>query len=509
MLNYTILNLNKNILKLSSIIFILVSFISCSDMMNNYSIKDISTNGVSPAYTSMMINNNDSYTYSRNVTIQLNVTGAVQMQFSDDGGTTLTAWEPYSNSKSWPLKLGTSKKTIQGRFRKSDSSIISLSDDIVFCERLIASDGVVNKFGDNRKEGYGSSLSLSSDGKILAAGHEADMLGLGHYSGSVYIYSWNTVTETWVESKITAADINTCSSFGRNIALSADGSTLAVSDPNNTEYSGGAVYIFKWNGAVWNQIQKIGITNNSIYRAEYLPVALSGNGITIVIGNDRDNWHTHPPDPDVHYDGTIYIYDYNGLNYIGNKYTPLTGDRENGHAVTVSQNGNTVISIPYYTSPKTMFIYKRNGLSWDASEYYVGGFEAMSTYTPKISSDGSILLTGGESFIRDITWDGLNWNHAIIYPSDENLLNQSRTISSNNSCTKFIATENYYNDFHLFNYNGSSWTSIKYASPDDITGDDRFPNTSAMSDSDIFAVSNSHHRRSDGEYIGEIFIYRE
>ena len=507
MLNYKIFNFSKNLLKLSSIIITLVSFICCSDMMNNYSIKDILTNTVPPAYTSMMINNNDSYTYSRNATVQLNVTDAAQMQFSDDSGTTWTSWEPYSNSKSWKLKLGTSTKIVQGRFRKSDTSIISLSDDIVFCERLIASDGVINKISDFRKEGYGSSLSLSSDGKILAAGHEADMLGLGHYTGSVYIYTWNTVTETWSESKITAADINTCSSFGRNVTLSADGITLAVSDPNNTEYSGGAVYIFKWNGAAWNQIQKIGFTINSIHRAEYLPVALSGNGNSLVIGNNRDNWHTNPPATNVHYDGAIYIYDYNSINYNGNKHIPITGDLNNGIGVSISQDGNTIISTPHITF-QTMFIYRRNGLNWDATEYHASALDAMFTFTPKISSDGSIVLTGGESFIRNISWDGSNWNHASLYPSDENLVHHYRKISSNNSCTKFVATEEYYSDFHLFNYNGSSWTSKKYESPDG-NSDDRFPNTSAMSDTLVFAVSNSHHLRADGEYIGEIFIYRE
>ncbi len=511
MLNYKILNFSKNLLILSSFIITLISFISCSDMMNNYSIKDILTNTVPPTYTSMMINNNDTYTYLRNATIQLNVTDAAQMQFSDDSGTTWTSWEPYSDSKSWKLKLGTSTKTVQGRFRKSDNSIISLSDDIVFCERLIASDGVTNKYDSNMHEGYGGMFSISSDGKIIATGQPWDTLGLGHYTGSVYIYTWNALTETWVESKINAADTNNCRSFGSGIALSSDGLTLAVSDYNNI--SGKSIYIFKWTGIAWNQIQKI-IVPHIWYR-----LSLSGNGNTLVIGDPRDNTHLHPPLSFNFADGAIYIYEYNGGVYNGTKYTPPIGDLTNGVYVAISNDGNTAISIPAHnTGGVTMFIHRRNGLSWDTSMYYVGGGDELYTNTPKISSDGIKVLTGvsgyhvGDlTFIRYMTWNGSNWNHTPLNPSDEISTSFARNINSNNSCTKFIAGEyaSGLNHFHLFNYDGALWTSIKYNTPDVYEISERFGTNSAMSDSGVFAVSTTFHTRADGEYIGEIFIYRE
>lgn len=483
------------------IIFITGVFSGCSDMLGSYNISELSAKSssqMSQIYSRMMVNNNESYTYSRNAVIQLNITSASEMQFSDDG-TIWTAWEPYSGSKTWTLKLGTGAKTIQAKIKKTDNSIITLSDDIVFCERLIASDGVVNDISESRKEGYGENLVFSSDGKILAAGHEKDMLGLGHYTGSVYIYRWNIPVETWIESKIIAADNVNCRSFGRNISLSADGLTIAVSDQNNI--SGSSVYIFKWDGSAWNQVQKI--------IQPHFSIALSGNGNTLVIGDSGYNPHNHPPDTQMFSDGAIWIYEYNGSTYNGVRYSSPTGDQANGYFVAISSDSNTVISIPVITTSVTMFVYKRNGSSWDVTQFHPAGIDGMFTYTPRISSDGTKVLTGGDVFIRYMTWDGSSWTHTQLNPSDESTGFNPYTISSNYNSTKVISGEYAFNHFHLFSFDGTSWTSTKFNTPDVYDGNEYFGSYSAVSDSGVYAVSSSRHKRGDGQYIGEIFIYRE
>ena len=84
--------------------------------------------------------------------------------------------------------------------------------------------------GEATSDASGRSISLSSDGSVVAIGAPYNN-GNGSGSGQVRFYGWNT--SSWVQL---GSDINgeaAQDSSGYSIALSSDGSIVAIGARNN------------------------------------------------------------------------------------------------------------------------------------------------------------------------------------------------------------------------------------------------------------------------------------
>lgn len=134
----------------------------------------------------------------------------------------------------------------------------------------------------------GTTVSLSANGMILAAGAPTPLLPEGE-PGDGYAILLDRSSRA--ETKITAGDSETGDLFGRSLAVSADGKTLVVGAPIKTGDDGslgvGAVYVFSNDGAEnsWNQVQKYsGVEPWGIYGN---PIALSADGRALAIGAVR------------------------------------------------------------------------------------------------------------------------------------------------------------------------------------------------------------------------------
>ena len=99
----------------------------------------------------------------------------------------------------------------------------------------------------------GYSVSLSSDGNVLAIGGIYND-GNGTSSGHVRVYSTNSGVWTQIGADIDGESANDSSGFG--LSLSADGSTVAIgaylNDGNGTD--SGHVRVYKNIADVWTQI---------------------------------------------------------------------------------------------------------------------------------------------------------------------------------------------------------------------------------------------------------------
>ncbi len=142
---------------------------------------------------------------------------------------------------------------------------------------------------------FGYSVALSTDGATLAVGAYGRSGGIG----AVYVY--NNVAGSWIEAPVINHVANgnalTTDNFGRSIALSSDGSALAVGVPgecsnatgvnsgiyNTSAIYSGAVYLYSYSGG-WNQQAYIKplITTSSDYFGR--SVALSADGTTLAVG---------------------------------------------------------------------------------------------------------------------------------------------------------------------------------------------------------------------------------
>ena len=128
----------------------------------------------------------------------------------------------------------------------------------------------------------GSYLSLSSDGSIIAV-NRADSNVRGGNIGRVAIYKnkgdvWEQIGEDIVGEEI---DDN----FGYSISLSSDGSIIAIGAPlnNGTSWDEGHVRVFKNNNGLWEQIGE-DIDGKSRGDRSAQSISLSSDGNKLAIG---------------------------------------------------------------------------------------------------------------------------------------------------------------------------------------------------------------------------------
>tara|TARA_B110000037_G_scaffold216573_1_gene275958 strand:- start:599 stop:2047 length:1449 start_codon:yes stop_codon:yes gene_type:complete len=125
-------------------------------------------------------------------------------------------------------------------------------------------------YGQVNGEGFGSSVSLSDDGSIIAVSLDNSV--------RVYDYSGSNWTQL-------GADIDgdfTNDNFGRSISLSDDGTIFATGAPENSN-SRGYVKVYEYSGSNWTQL---GANIDGDFDDDMLgySVSLSGDGGSVAIG---------------------------------------------------------------------------------------------------------------------------------------------------------------------------------------------------------------------------------
>lgn len=156
-------------------------------------------------------------------------------------------------------------------------------------------------------DSFGDSVALSDDGATLAvgaSGEDSDANGVGGNqaddsagnAGAVYLFA--RADSTWTQQAyVKASNSDADDRFGRIVALSGDGTTLAVSatgesssavgidgdQNNNTSVNSGAIYVFRRAGA-WSQVAYLKASNPDAEDMFGWSLAMSGDGGTLAIG---------------------------------------------------------------------------------------------------------------------------------------------------------------------------------------------------------------------------------
>ena len=176
--------------------------------------------------------------------------------------------------------------------------------------------------GEAASDLSGSSISLSADGSRVAIGATYNG-GIGPYAGHVRIYDWNGTA--WLQ---TGQDIDgeaTGDFSGSSVSLSSDGNLLAIGSsyndgPSANNVNSGHIRVFSWSGTEWiQQGQDIdGENEGDDFGGS---VSLSASGSRLVGGawlNDGNGIHS----------GHVRIYQSGGLLISGKIYQDYDLDHE-------------------------------------------------------------------------------------------------------------------------------------------------------------------------------------
>ncbi|WP_171020126.1 integrin [Hydrogenophaga sp. 2FB] len=148
---------------------------------------------------------------------------------------------------------------------------------------------------------FGTSVALSGDGHTLGVGAVYEASADGNQAntsapaaGAVYTFG-HDATGTWTQQAyLKASNIGAGDEFGQSVALSTNGSTLAVgapkeSGPGDAMPLSGAVYVFEHSVGGWNQQALVRADNPHTQYRYGSRVALTGDGNTLAVGAPVDS----------------------------------------------------------------------------------------------------------------------------------------------------------------------------------------------------------------------------
>lgn len=299
---------------------------------------------------------------------------------------------------------------------------------------------------------FGGAVALSGDGNTLVVGaRDEDGAATGingnqadrSATSSGAAYSFARSGGVWTQTAyLKASNTNASDAFGRALALSADGSTLAVGassedsaatgingdQTDNSISNSGAVYVFsRSGGGQWAQQAYVKASNPGASDGFGNSVALSSNGSTLAVGADFEDSKAagingDQADNSISNSGAVYVFARTGGAWAQQVYLKASNPGAADHfgdGVSLTANGN-VLAVGGSTEDSSavgidgdqtnnsalasgaVYLFARAGNAWTQQSYVkasnTDSGDAFGT-TPCLTADGAFFAAGasGES----------------------------------------------------------------------------------------------------------------
>ncbi|KAL3790843.1 hypothetical protein ACHAW5_000031 [Stephanodiscus triporus] len=196
--------------------------------------------------------------------------------------------------------------------------------------------------GEAAADGFGSSVSVSYDGRIIAIGaplNDAGVVNVNNNRGHVRVYSWNNTNYVQRGADINGEAAN--DRFGTSVSISYDGNTFAAGAPRNNgiainNTNTGHVRVFTWNNSHYVQ-RGSDIDGEADFDFSGTSISISGDGLVLAIGapsNDGNGTNS----------GHVRVYIWNGTAHV-QRGIDIDGEAANdlfGTSVSLSYAGDVL-----------------------------------------------------------------------------------------------------------------------------------------------------------------------
>ena len=265
--------------------------------------------------------------------------------------------------------------------------------------------------GEAVGDGFGWSVSLSSDGNRLAIGTPFS----DDNFGQVRIYEWSD--STWTQL---GADIDgdaTAQYTGFSVSLSSDGNRLAVGAiwSHGNGIDSGHARVYQWSGTVWVQLGT-DIDGEAAADHSGWSVSLSSDGSRLAIGADQNDGNGTGS-------GHVRVYEWSDSTWtqLGADIDGEAAGDHSGWSVSLSSDGNRLaIGAPWNDGHSGhVRVYEWSDSTWTQLGTDIDG-EAVEDFSGAVSlsSDGSRLAIGAggndgngdaSGHVRVYEWSGMVW----------------------------------------------------------------------------------------------------
>ena len=291
-------------------------------------------------------------------------------------------------------------------------------------------------------DGFGGAVALSGDGLYLAVGatgedsaartvngDQGNDSQVGTDSGAAYVFE--RLGSTWVQRVYVKGSGSFKSGFfGIAVALSSDGSTLAVGGVQELkpgEPRTGATYVFIRSEAGWAEQARLFPSEFPDAARFGEGVALSADGNTLAVGapNESGNPDTGVNDPRLEGalddSGAAYVFVRSGTDWSQQGYLKsrhLDEDDRFGRSVSLSSDGSTLaVGAIFEDSISTglngddtddtgndvgaAYLFRRSGTTWSQTTYVKPLSDPLTDnlfgWSVSLTGDGQHLLAGTAS----------------------------------------------------------------------------------------------------------------
>lgn len=270
--------------------------------------------------------------------------------------------------------------------------------------------------GEADRDSFVESIAFSADGRILAVGASGDGDN-GSSSGHVRVFAW--AGSDWMQLGVDINGEGERDLFGRALALSADGSRLAVGAPGNdgNGSDSGHVRVFSWDGKGWIQLGA-DIDGEAGNEGSGTALAMTADGSRLAIGAPGSNGDNLPNS------GLVRVYSWDGSFWVplGNN---IHGENENdgsGGAVALSADGMrlAVGAVFFRDTAGQVRVFQWDGGDWSPLGEGIEGEGDFAAFggSVALSTDGSIVAAGAiggsgngpdPGYARVYAWNGSTW----------------------------------------------------------------------------------------------------
>jgi hypothetical protein len=397
---------------------------------------------------------------------------------------------------------------------------------------VLENNNIVEKYLDqlgadiDAEEDYnfcGNSVSLSSDGKIVAIGAYFNN-GNGTYAGHVKVYQWNDTSWNQMGADIDGEAAGDKS--GYSVSLSSDGKIVAIGAPyndGNGNSNAGHVKVYQWSDPSWNQMGA-DIDGEAAGDNSGWSVSLSSDGKIVAIGGIYNDGSENNA-------GHVRVYQWNdpSWNQMGADIDGEAAGDNSGWSVSLSSDGK-IVAIGARNNDGSgnnaghVKVYQWSDPSWNQMGADIDGEAAgdLSGFSVSLSSDGKIVAIGapynhgnGKSnagHVKVYKWNETSWNQMGADIDGEAAGDYSGYSVSLSSDGKTVAIGAINNDgngdkaghVRMYQWNDPSWNQMGADIDGEAEDDESGYSVSLSSDGTIVAIGAMYN---NGNWRGHVRVY--
>ena len=378
--------------------------------------------------------------------------------------------------------------------------------------------------GEAASDRSGNSLSMSSDGSIVAIGA---YLNDGNSSNSGHVRVYQNVNGTW--TKI-GSDIDGEASgdqSGYSVSLSSNGTIVAIGAPYNdgNGSNSGHVRVYQNVSGTWTKIGS-DIDGEASSDESGTSVSLSSDGTIVAIGAPNNSGNTTRA-------GHVRVYQNvsGAWTKIGSDIDGEASSDESGSSVSLSSDGTVVaIGAPFndgsYSNSGHIRVYKNTNGTWTKIGSDIDGtmtnYNTGNTNRISLSGDGSTLVTGeivsGSNNGNVKVYKNVSgtWTQkGVMYGSNSDYFGYSVSINSDGSIIAVGERNANHGDgftgggigaVHVFKYLNNKWKRIK-SIYGEVQSDYSGETVSLSSDGSTIAIG-SLYNDDNGDSSGHVRVFK-